>query len=94
MVILTKFLDIVMFATRDLGHNGEKLKKKMIISINNHICPIFHAEDNLSKLQFNFAPFIGPILTIRGLVPLNCKFKNGGNLYMKSGWLGTKNASV
>jgi hypothetical protein len=67
MVILTKFLDFVMFGTRDLGHNGVKFKK-FTISINHHIhvCPIFHAENNLSKLQFNFAHFIGPILTLRG----------------------------
>jgi hypothetical protein len=50
-----------MFGTGDLGHNGEKLKKKITISINHHICPIFHAENNLSKLKFNFAHFIGPI---------------------------------
>jgi hypothetical protein len=65
MVILTKFLDFVMFGTRDLGHNGVKLKKKITISINHHICPIFYAENNLSKLQLNFAHFIGPILTLR-----------------------------
>jgi hypothetical protein len=68
MVILTKFLDFVMFGTKDLGHNGVKLKK-ITISIN-HVCPIFHAENNLSKLQFNFAHFIGPILTLRGPAPL------------------------
>jgi hypothetical protein len=67
MVILTKFFDFVMFGTRDLGHNGEKLKKKITISINHHICPIFLAEDNLSKLQFNFVHFIGLILSLRGL---------------------------
>jgi ribosomal protein S19 len=70
MVILTKFLDFVMFGTRDLGHNGENFKK-ITISINHHICPIFQAENNLSKLQFNFAHFIGPILTLRGPTPLD-----------------------
>jgi hypothetical protein len=40
------------------------------MSINHHICPIFYAENNLSKLQFNFAHFIGPILTIRGATSL------------------------
>jgi hypothetical protein len=45
-------------------------KKKNTISINYHICPIFHAENNLTKLQFNFAHFIGPILTLRGPAPL------------------------
>jgi hypothetical protein len=29
MVISTKFMDFVMFGTRDLGHSGEKLKKKL-----------------------------------------------------------------
>ena len=29
MVILTKFLDFVMFGTRDLGHNGEKFQKNL-----------------------------------------------------------------
>jgi hypothetical protein len=65
MVIFSKFLDFVMFGTGDLGHSG-KNKKKSTIFINHHICPIFHAENNLSKLQFNFAHFIGPILTLRG----------------------------
>jgi hypothetical protein len=32
MVILTKFLDFVMFGTRDLGHNGIKSKTKKIPS--------------------------------------------------------------
>jgi hypothetical protein len=27
MAILTKFLDFVMFGTRDLGHNGKNQKK-------------------------------------------------------------------
>jgi hypothetical protein len=27
MAILTKFLNFVMFGTRDLGHNGKKFKK-------------------------------------------------------------------
>jgi hypothetical protein len=63
-----------MFGTRDLGHNGKKLKKKKItISINHYICPIFHVENNLSKLQFNFAHFIGPILTLRGPAPFTAK---------------------
>jgi hypothetical protein len=44
--------------------------KKNTISINHYICPIFHVENNLSKLQFNFAHFIGPILTLRGPAPL------------------------
>jgi hypothetical protein len=43
-----------------------KNSKNFTISINHHICPIFHAEINLSKLKFNFAHFIGPILTLRG----------------------------
>jgi hypothetical protein len=34
--------------------------------INHHICHIFHAENNFSKLQFNFAHFIESILTLRG----------------------------
>jgi hypothetical protein len=55
-----------MFGTRDLGHNSKKLKKKITISINHHICPIFHTENDLSKLQFNFAYLIGPILTLLG----------------------------
>jgi hypothetical protein len=53
-----------MFGTRDLGHNGKKKKKIITISINHHICAIFHAENNLSKLQFNFAHFIGPVLAL------------------------------
>jgi hypothetical protein len=74
MVIWIKFLDFVKFGTRNLGHNGEKFKKKITISINHHICPIFHAENNLSKLQFNFAHFIGPILTLRGPASLHDRF--------------------
>jgi hypothetical protein len=70
MTILTKLLDFAMFGTRDLGHNSEKLKK-ITISINHYICPIFHVENNLSKLPFNFAHFIGPILTLRGSAPLS-----------------------
>jgi hypothetical protein len=58
-------LDFVMFGTEDLGHKGEKFKKFTIFIIH-HIYPIFHAENNLSKLQFNFAHFIGPILTLCG----------------------------
>jgi hypothetical protein len=46
-----------------------KNEKKNIISINHHICPIVHAENNLSKFKFNFAHFIGPILTLRGPAP-------------------------
>jgi hypothetical protein len=48
-----------------------KNSKIFTISINHHICPIFHAENNLSKLKFNFAHFIGPILTLRGPAPLD-----------------------
>jgi hypothetical protein len=50
-----------------------KNTKKFTISINHHICPIFHAENNLSKLKFNFAHFIGPILTLRGPAPFVIK---------------------
>jgi hypothetical protein len=32
---------------------------------------LFDVENNLSKLQFNFAHFLGPILTLRGPAPLN-----------------------
>ena len=64
MVISTKFMDFVMFGTRDLGHNGEKFKK--FYHLNK---PSFHAENNLSKLKFNFDHFIGPILTLRGPAP-------------------------
>jgi hypothetical protein len=55
-----------------LGILGTMTKywKKFTISINHCICPIFHVENNLSKLQFNFAHFIGPILTPRGPAPL------------------------
>jgi hypothetical protein len=70
MAILTKFLDFAMFGTRDLGLNGKKFLK-ITISINHYICPIFHVENNLSKLQFNFAHFIGPILTVRGPAPFH-----------------------
>jgi hypothetical protein len=52
-----------------LGTMAKKLEK-FTISINHYICPIFHVENNLSKLQFNFAHFIGPILTLRGPAPL------------------------
>jgi hypothetical protein len=69
MAILTKFLDFAMFGTRDLGHNGKKLKK-ITIYIKHYICPVFHVENNLSKLHFNFAHFIGPILTLRRPAPL------------------------
>jgi hypothetical protein len=71
----SKFLDFVMFGTGDLGHNGEKLKT-IAISLNHHICPIFHAENNLSKLQLNFAHFIGPILTLRGPAPLKTTIRH------------------
>jgi hypothetical protein len=43
-----------------------KKSKNFTIFINHHICPIFHAEIDLSKLQLNFAHFIGPILTLHG----------------------------
>jgi hypothetical protein len=81
-VILTNFLDFVMFGTRDIGHNGVKLKK-ITSSINHHICPIFHAENNLSKLKLNFAHFNGPILTLReptslGLCSALRAFEHGG----------------
>jgi hypothetical protein len=69
MAILTKFLDFAMFGTRDPGHNGKK-SKKFAMSINHYICSIFHVENNLSKLQFNFAHFVGPILTLCGPAPL------------------------
>jgi hypothetical protein len=48
MVILSIFLDFVMFETGDLDQNGVKLKKKITIFINHHICPIFHAKNNFS----------------------------------------------
>jgi hypothetical protein len=79
MVNFSKFLDFVMFGTGDLGHSGEKLKK-ITIFINHHICPIFHAENNLSKLQFNFAHFTGPILTLRGLTSLAKYIKERGSI--------------
>jgi hypothetical protein len=53
-----------------------KNSKYFTISINHHICPIFHAENNLSKLQFNFAHFIGPILTLRGPAPLYARLSS------------------
>jgi hypothetical protein len=44
----------------DLEHNGKK-KKKIAISINHHTCiyiyPIFHVENNLSKVLFKFYSF-------------------------------------
>jgi hypothetical protein len=69
MVISTKFMDTVMFGTRDLGHNGEKFKKIYHLNKPSYICPIFHAENNLSKLEFNFAHFIGLILPLHGPAP-------------------------
>jgi hypothetical protein len=54
-----------MFGTRDLGHSGEKFKKFYHLHKRSYI-PIFHAENNLSKLEFNFAHFIGLILTHLG----------------------------
>jgi hypothetical protein len=65
MVIFSKFLDLVMFETKDLRHISAKLKI-FIFLINYHTCPIFHAENNLSKLQFNFTHFIESILNLRG----------------------------
>jgi hypothetical protein len=47
MVILTKFLDLVMFGTRDLGHNGEKLKKKYFLHKSSYMP---YLSCNLSKL--------------------------------------------
>jgi hypothetical protein len=43
--------------------------KKITIYINHYVCPNFHLENSLSKLQFNLAHFIGPILTLRGPAP-------------------------
>jgi hypothetical protein len=54
-----------MFETYDLRHISAKLKI-FIIVINYYICSIFHAENNLLKLQFNFTHFIRPILTLCG----------------------------
>jgi hypothetical protein len=54
-----------MYGTRISGAMA-KNSKHFTISINHYICPIFHAENNLSKLQFNLAHFIGLILTLRG----------------------------
>jgi hypothetical protein len=34
-----------------------KKLKKITISINHHICPIFHAENNLLKFPFHWADF-------------------------------------
>jgi hypothetical protein len=87
MAILTKFLDFAMFGTRDLGHNGKNLKKKITISINHYVCPIFHVENNLSKLHFNFAHFIGPILTLRRSAPLS-KLKRNNDLRPKNNIFG------
>jgi hypothetical protein len=53
-----------------------KNKKTITIYINHYICPIFHVENNLSKLQFNFANFIGLILTLRGPAPLSKMIDN------------------
>jgi hypothetical protein len=62
MVIFSKFLDFVMFGTRDLRHNGTMAKKKITISINYHICPI--SMQKIICQNFNsILPFIGPILT-------------------------------
>jgi hypothetical protein len=66
MVLLTKFLDFVIFGTRDLMHNGEKLNK--FYHLHKLSYPIVHAENNLSKLQFNFDHFIWPILTLLGSI--------------------------
>ena len=65
MVIFTKFLDFVIFGTKDLGHSSAKLK--MLYHLDrHHRYPILHAENDLSKLHFNFTHFIGPILTLHG----------------------------
>jgi hypothetical protein len=91
MVILTKFLDFVMFGTKDLGHNGVKLKKNLPSPQT-----IIYAENNLSKLQFNFAHFIGPILTLREPTSLFVCFESHEQFfsylatviitYFKRGW--------
>ena len=47
MVSFTKFLDFVMFGTR-----MTKNSIHFTISIYHHLCPIFHEENNSSKLQF------------------------------------------
>jgi hypothetical protein len=44
---------------------------KNTISIYHYICRIFHLESNLSKLQFNLAHFISPILILHGPAPLS-----------------------
>jgi hypothetical protein len=63
-----------------------KNSKKFIISINHQICPIFHAENDMSKLQFNFAHFIEPILTLRGPAPFIASIvrRGGGGLFFDS----------
>jgi hypothetical protein len=72
MVIFTEFLDFVMFGTRDLGHNSDFFFKLPKISINHHNYAVFHAENNLSKLQLSFFHFhSGLILTLRGPTSLN-----------------------
>jgi hypothetical protein len=80
MVILTKFLDFVMFGTRDLGHNDIKFKK---ISINHHIHALYFMQKTMSKLQFNFAHFIGPILTLQGPTSLIWKVWNSMDWYFR-----------
>jgi hypothetical protein len=70
IVAFCKSLDFVMFETKNVMHTSAELKMLTTL-INYHMCPIFHAENNLSKLQFNFTHSIGSILTLRGPTPLN-----------------------
>jgi hypothetical protein len=63
MAIFSTFLNFVMFG---IGISGT-MAKKITIFINPHMCSIFHAENNLSKLQLNFSHFIGRFWPFEGL---------------------------
>jgi hypothetical protein len=56
MVILTKFVDFVMFGTRDLEHNGEKFKKCYHLHKPSHM-PYLTCRKQFVKTSIQFCPF-------------------------------------
>jgi hypothetical protein len=65
MVIFSKFLILWCLGLLISGTLAQN-SKMFTISIYHHICPLFHAKNNLSKLQINCTHFIGPILNLGG----------------------------
>jgi hypothetical protein len=51
--------------------------------MNHQIFPIVHAKNNLSKLQFNFARFIGSILALCGPTSLLFHIQTDPQIYQE-----------